>query len=848
MPDRDEQTTRLLMCTIEDAFASTGTYLIRVPAGTILPAVELSTCSVVPMGSRPIGGYSIKSRVLVAFDPQFDFPVILGATPKALGDFRLMIPDSMVMRSRVGFIEDAMHYSEFSDPQSNLLIHSAAKPIDCLPGDWGIASDLGLSMFLGRTLASLKASDLAKIEAFWGDDLLRLVGYNYELFTAGLEDRRFNDEGEYSEVIRRTSYPWEGMGVREKGTNPTVDESGRLEPGSEKAKFEPKDVDQLIIPRQTILRGYLGDVEREIVSCPPDDLETENFEEETKHRGLLEVVKSSDGTLAMRSAKAIILEKYSLIPVPKEIAAPEDPNGDSVESGYMPAGDGEEVPEFAWGDETNPDLRSAQLFDYLAYTYGKYTTLGLVKHEKDWYYPNESELDKPVNGTVYDKGYGALDSSFSLPLPTVGTLLIDHRGGKDSIKYYQSRSCIAQLDDGSILLQDGYGSQIAMKGGNIFITCPGDVWTLPGRSAITWAPFDAVIRAGNSAELTASKKDVRIKAEKNLHMLGGNSGTVGGVLIESKSTGPSVAADYAFSGEQVTSHGITLKASDSSIHAFGSDIHIGLSPDSTGRIAIDADDKDIYMHAKDVFSELDGGTFAVLGKNEDNLLAVNANATIISNNTHIGGSVIIAPANSDSPADLIVGGSVISHGTCVIDGTVITNGSYLSLGSQSVGKIDKRVDLGTTKEQLGDDIGAQVTAVRERIEDVREQVKENDHTAPGHEEFQNKIGFSFRDSEEDLKLDEESFKIYEAPWQQIITAAGDQKSWEEPSVTAPNGDITMPHPGRKAWEEWESYATVELKNFEMSTGKSKDKDVLTEEGEEKQTASLTSYPVVKVPQ
>lgn len=121
---------------------------------------------------------------------------------------------------------------------------------------------------------------------------------------------------------------------------------------------------------------------------------------------------------------------------------------------------------------------------------------------------------------------------------------------------YLSKSFIHQLPDGSIRISDGYGSEITLAKGNIYISCPGDIFFVPGRSIIGLAGHDAIFRAPKSIDLVAIESDVRIKAQKNLELTAGRSGS-GGILIESLATGdPALEAQ----GEDRSLGGITIKS------------------------------------------------------------------------------------------------------------------------------------------------------------------------------------------------------------------------------------------------------------------------------------------------
>jgi len=818
--------------TIDDAFAHVGAYSLRLPAGPLIPAQDLYHLGSIPFGARPLGGYPVKSRVLAAYSPRFNTAVILGAAPLGHADPRFVIPDSLVMRPRAGLWEDAAHSLPFNDPNCGFVNSSLGRPTDTLPGDWGSINDLGVAVGLGRFMAFLKASDLAKVEAFWGDDLLRIVGYNYERFTAGVHEHGCNDEGEYSEVMRSTPYPWEGMGVKAKDSDAAKDEDDSgLKAGSEKAAREPKEDDQLIVPRRFRARGFLGDVDRDWVCLPEDDLDVEKYDRRTKYYGLLEVHRGINGSYSVRSAKEITLEKVILIPVPKELKAPEDPTGDSEKSGYVNAGWDEDVPEFEWGDDT-PDIRAAQLYDYQAWLMGRYTCVGLYKHEKDWYYPNPSELDGMADRELIDPSKLQMEYRFLTDLPAYVEKTIDGRPGH-TVRYYKSRSCIKQLDDGGVLLEDGYGSQLLMTGGSIFLKCAGDVWQLPGRNAVTWAPHDAVLRAGNSADISAAKKDVRIKAEKNLHMLGGNSGNEGGILLESRSIGSNSPSDFeAAIGEKVVSYGIVLMSRKSEIDLIAKDMYLGLATENPGTLVLDSDKGQFYGRgSRMAFNVQDQFTVAAGDPKPENVLILTPENLMVTTPAQFGGAVLIAPVDNNT-ASLVVGGPMRVHEILEVGGSVVTNTGFVQHGTDNhVSPMQDPVDLGESPQDMAAELETYRTQEKDDIDTLEQDVK-TDTEKPGNERFQKKVGFSCRDTVEDIRLDEETFRLFEARWQQLLRlGGGGTKTWDEPVVEAPTGKQTRPHPGQEAWEDWSAFKTVENVNYDVGGGKPDDRDGMTKAGQ-----------------
>lgn len=781
--------------------------------------------------------------------PEDEHVYILGAAPQSATSGSLIVPDSMVMRSCVGQFEDPLHWSAHSGGKTVAGNFSAGRPADTLPGDSGWMNELGVAIWVAKAMACLRGSDAAKVEAFWGDDLLRLVGYNLETFTAGSDRFQFNDSGEYVDVERMTPFPWEALGVLSRTDTPAEDVGGELKAKSVQAKFEPIVRDQDMIPRMTRLRGYLGDIDREVISLPNANLTIEQQEDPTVHTGLLDIHKNINGAYAVRSAKEITLEKYMLLPVPKLLRRPDDNRGDRIPE-YKPAGQGEDdytMPEFVWADlqpadESDPPhigCRAAQMFDAHSWFFNKYTVEGLNAHEKDWFLPNESDLSSVgLSRGIIDPAVIDVGHRFKAPLPAVGQLRIDGRLQHD-VRYYLSRSAIKMHEDGSVTIESGYGSQLHLDS-NAQLTAPGDVWAQPGRSFIVWAPFDAILRAGNCVDISAALADIRLKAERNLHMLGGNSEDVGGVLIETRAFGPSLPSDYSTDGMQVTSHGITLKAVNSTIHTFATETYIGQAPGTQGRITVDAGNSDIFLRGSAVVTRARISALTTIKPSDSDPSAqhfgLSEEGALLSGPLHVGEYLEVAPGDLGA-GWIFCGGSFICHGTGRFKESVITNGQFGQReGGNFVGQLEEDLEFEPSADKMEKDLKKKEEGISTAVDDVEELLSGDE--SPANERFAGSIGFSFRDTDNDLMLGDAAFVIYESRWQQLFRAGGVGTKWVEPEVESPNGQPTRPHPGQKGWSSDEAFATIDLKNFNLTEGRSKTRAQMSEG--EGQTGNLPS--------
>ena len=314
--------------------------------------------------------------------------------------------------------------------------------------------------------------------------------------------------------------------------------------------------------------------------------------------GLFEEHKTLAGGWHVRSATRIILAKRASIPTPRPLLRQEDPYGDSPLTGpsnYRASGLNNGVNEhFVRSGLTTPadgpPQRATNLFDILSYAFNWENAHPFAYHSRDWSLAQEGAAGSNLVNTRVPN-YLLLAAQQYLEAPTPATIDVDHRYGLTPI--YENESSVCLLEDGTVLITDGWGSEIRMHSGNIDLRCAGDIAMHPGRNLIVWAGHDAIIKAHDCVDLTAANGDLRTKAERNSHHLAGNSGC-GGFLFESKAVCPV----YAFedrTGESVISSGFTILAPNSEFLVMARDVALCLEvptdPEAPrGKITLDAKD------------------------------------------------------------------------------------------------------------------------------------------------------------------------------------------------------------------------------------------------------------------
>lgn len=133
------------------------------------------------------------------------------------------------------------------------------------------------------------------------------------------------------------------------------------------------------------------------------------------------------------------------------------------------------------------------------------------------------------------------------------------------ITRFDNNSIISQDPDGSVTIKDGWGSQITMSHGNIYISSALDTFIRPGRDLITMVPRHLSQTANGQVEL-ASKQDIKLGAQGNLVMASAVNGQPGYTVLQNRS----VVGYASEAGMVIRSNGnLSLTASQ--------DMHIGIN-------------------------------------------------------------------------------------------------------------------------------------------------------------------------------------------------------------------------------------------------------------------------------
>lgn len=393
---------------------------------------------------------------------------------------------------------------------SKLNMQNNGRPTDVVDGEYVLANDFGVLLGLYQQFATLKASELAQVQAFLMDDLVRIVSHNYEHLTCMGSSKVYQDGAKLNHEINLTHDPMEASGrpnVTGQQIDPVIKLTGKSSVDDTDDFFELKNERQLPIDRLRGFVGALGDFLHLVFSRPAesqlralDGEATEVFD-----RGLASVKMGMDGSMAFRSLGGISLEKTNWIRVPHRIKAVEEP---STQERPVP----EPIKGFTFDSSVTaknlPFLHFLQLRDYLAVT---------------------------LEGQAYER-FAASDK-FELnndpkkesPLSEGAQLTPDRTGN-----FYPKTSGAYLMPNGGIIFRDAWGSALVMEGGNIYLQPAKDLVMQPLRNLIGKVGQYTSIAAQKDIDLSSTSGGFRVKTDKAQYLYSATSG----VVLHSDATSP----------------------------------------------------------------------------------------------------------------------------------------------------------------------------------------------------------------------------------------------------------------------------------------------------------------------
>jgi len=725
-----------------------------------------------PVGSRvivlkqsPTRGVILGSPARDVLDRQYGLPVLYSG----IGSFHAV---------NRGYVRSAAMSPDLSRSVPDFV---QGRAVDVCEGDYIISNMFEGGFFTSPYETSVRQSHDCGVWMFMMDRLLRIVGRSVQEYSFAHERYAGMDEHETYGFTGMAAYPWEAMGYYHKpGTPLTKHESHEVIQGKGISFIEPTEPKAEPFYRHQVFTGYLGQGVTQEIRIPPKGIN--ESEQPVPHlpdddKVPICVARQQlmlDGTILHESAKAIYSVKHVNLRSFKRRHAIDDPRGDDM------AKDGTGTYQFSGAE--SPGTPPQGTTDQVLWVLRKQSPALFRAHKGDF-----QEIDK--DGQAFEKDVNiaqdliALRYADSVAEPPKVPLHVDDRYGE--VDYGGGRSIIAQLPGGDIVFRNACGAEIALRGANIEISAPGDLRINMGRSMISLAGDDAVIRAKNSVDITATDNDVRIKAERNLDMAGGMSGA-GRTLLENQATGSPRNQDVAgLEGERINGRGLILKAAGSMVETLGRSLY--LRSLESGPIVLDADAGQGFVQVNSRTTRIHGTSSVTVAAAADdgapNLL-------------------VIAPTRTISRAMIECHARIIALGAIASDSGITTS---------AADNFSQPAEYPRTR-QLDDQVQNFIEAVPEWF-----AATFWDEDKPGHADTIHNTAFSYRTTDQ---YGAGRCKFEQPYWMELYgrDACSSLATWSEP-VYAYQGTMNQqPWPGYETWSVEASLETGTTRLYDAEQG------------------------------
>jgi hypothetical protein len=462
--------------------------------------------------------------------------LVIGIIPQ-----ETIIFDSLSSRAMLGAKNSlADSANRHGHGENTILIMDGQTPADVVDGEHVISNELGVLLGLYQQMANLKASELAQIQCFLLDDLVRIISHNFQHYTAVGEHNIYHDgkrlmaefgaTHKASEMYGRPAVNSDlGAPIFAADAPPTVDD---------KTDYYKINEDEQIkaVERFKVFLGSVGDFIHLFLTRPdPEEVRTLNPDStvSTPDTGLCDVHVGSDGGIHLRSVKEVFIEKTNWIRVPLRNCAPDDPKGDDAETLAY-----DKKKKFEFNDNAkykgNPFNYALQIRDYVAYVNEKLGYQNFKSHKKDFYVNDDISKENKLSE------FQAIDQETDL-----------HQ------QSYQLRTAgIYLMPNGGITIRDAWNSAIVMEGGSIYLQPAKDLVSQPLRNLVTKVGGNISISSKKNIDLSSSEEGFRLKTHKAQYLYSHDAG----VIIESNGSKDSAGSPDPAKGAVENIGGIVLKS------------------------------------------------------------------------------------------------------------------------------------------------------------------------------------------------------------------------------------------------------------------------------------------------
>lgn len=752
-----------------------------------------------------------------------------------LGKFQMLAMDVDASERNPGvnvFPVEGYSWKDYKIPNlfpESLQDRGQGKSLDSYGGDFTHMGELGNFLHCGYSSSSIGASPMARLIFNTLHDGGKLYTLLWQHNSMCSEEGFYPDQDSYVFYRRRGITAGESTGAYIPPASYTYDEELKI--------YKPVENQQAIF-RNEELEGMLVDGEWSYGSLPEQKADSDVRLETTSSKpplGLISDRRKYDGTMELRTARGFSVVKSLFVPVPRSLV-PEDKLEEQAE-----------VTSKEWFEENSDQVPyAAQLAaliesEMFAANTANYYQQRMRKRPKHWKIYSREEL-KSEYDTDIEQAQNSLDVlPDSDPYYTNDAekqLYVTDPATGVKTRLNAAESMFKMLDDGSVVISDGYGSEIRMCRGNITITCPGDLQFLPGRDMSSMVPRRSFQVVGGDAFIHSSKGSVNVKAENNITIMSGNSGK-GALLLENKATddfSTSTWSDGIRTGQPINS-GIVIK-SKRGVAMLAQNMYVGLNAvddrgsgglerSTTGSIVIDACSGVLATFGKYIYSRSEAETvnasadknsgtgsilsvrpagMSLLGSKLDvgvGILALNKASGQISMNHITKAGVANKPVDVGSSEPMVrIKGSVSMVGTAKVQGPLQAD----SVSADTVSMQDLGIDHthgggkgpeGVTMSSLYSDVGKYTST------EFKTQLDRDKALYTGLGLYN--MSF-FYPTTESLQLSGK--RIFMNRWQRMLVKQGPGEYWSEEPVLASDDTATYVYPGETGWNE-DSFVGIE---------------------------------------
>lgn len=407
--------------------------------------------------------------------------------------------------------------------------HAHNMDIDAMTGDFDVRDyDGEAGIHIGKYISQLRGSSMAYIDLAGISDRIRMVASTIEQHTPTMFTTVKNGIHSSNVAINAT----EAFGILN-GDSP-------IELKDDIPELKHQDA----IPLYR-LQKKTGDAvggEEDIIVIPPK--EAQEHTSETEPIIVAKKRTAFNGAISAHSANSILSIKSPSIVALHQVAYDEEmdpPQGDILtpydkkegeESSDTPSTDlmgddnkdDEKIEEAIRDAALNKIVEAIISEEYLDKLLEKLSEHGLKL----------ASTEKTLDKTFLDRGQSVVRPTSEAAYKAPFSIDIVDQATGESTRYYKSTSFISQEDDGSILIKDGYGSEIRMSQGNIYISPALDLFFRPGRDLSAMVPRHQAFNSQYTC--TFNSGSTYIRSTEDLKMVAGTAGA-GALTIENKGTG-----------------------------------------------------------------------------------------------------------------------------------------------------------------------------------------------------------------------------------------------------------------------------------------------------------------------